>query len=431
MNKAGRVAVVGAGWAGLACAVELATAGIPVTVYEAARQAGGRARSVALDGHTLDNGQHLFVGAYRETLRLIRLVGENPEALMQRLPLRIEFPATQPAFRLALPQLPAPWHLAFGLLAARGATLGEKISAARFMQHLKRRRYRLARDTTVADWLDEEGQHGAIRRCLWEPLCLAALTTAPAHASAQIFANVLRDSLGGQREATDLLLARTDLGRVFPAHAARYIAAHGGELQLCHRITGFERDGKGWQVGDIQADDLVLAVPPHSLPQMLAHRSAHAPLLGQLATYSYEPIATAYLAYPEDLRLPFPMLGMAGPTGQWVFDRGALDGNAGMMAFVLSANGDWDTLEDGELVQRLHHEFTALVGPLPTPRWQRVIRERRATFSCHPELPRPGNETAEPGLWLAGDYTCADYPATLEGAIRSGVEAARGILAGR
>lgn len=431
MSGFGRVAILGAGWAGLACAVELAAAGVPVTVFEAAKQLGGRARSVELDGQQLDNGQHIFVGAYHETLRLMRLVGEKPEVVMQRLPLQVEVPDAQPPFRLALPLLPAPWHLAFGLLGARGATLREKLSAARFMQRLKRRQYRLVRDITVAAWLHQEGQRGAIRRHLWEPLCLAALNTAPENASAQIFANVLRDSLGGHREATDLLLARTDLGHVFPVHAARFVEKHGGEIRLSSRVTGFEREGNGWRVGDEHFGDLVLAVGPYSLPPLLVHRPAHEPLLHQLADFSYEPIATVYMAYPEDLRLPFPMLGMAGPTGQWVFDRGALDGTAGVMAFVLSANGDWDTLEDEELVQQLHTEFEGIAGPVPVPHWHRVIRERRATFSCAPNLPRPGNETAERGLWLAGDYTCAEYPATLEGAVKSGKTVAQLIIAAR
>lgn len=431
MDSFGRVAVVGAGWAGLACAVELAAADTPVTLFEAGRQVGGRARSVDLDGYRLDNGQHILVGAYRETLRLMRVVGENPDVVLQRLPLRVDFPGSVPPFRLALPLLPAPWHLAVGLLASRGATLREKLSAARFMQRLKRQRYRLPRDITVAAWLDREAQHGAIRRHLWEPLCLAALNTAPQHASAQIFANVLRDSLGGDRDATDLLLARTDLGHLFPEHAVRFIADRGGEIRLSSRISAFERDGNGWQIGAEHFDHVVLAVGPYSLPPLLIRRPAHEPLLHQLADYSYEPIGTAYLAYPEDLRLAFPMLGLPGPTGQWVFDRGALDGTDGVMAFVLSGEGDWDTLEDEELAQRLHAELTAAIGPLPSPHWYRVIRERRATFSCRPGLQRPGPETAERGLWLAGDYTCAEYPATLEGAVRSGVAAARGILSGR
>ncbi|MDQ5947506.1 MAG: hydroxysqualene dehydroxylase, partial [Pseudomonadota bacterium] len=166
MGRFGRVAIVGAGWAGLACAAELAAGGTPVTIFEASRQPGGRARSVEIKGHTVDNGQHLIVGAYSETLRLMKMVGARPEASLLRTPLQLDFPG---AFRMQLPELPAPWHLAIGLLKAAGASLGEKLSAAWFMQTLKTRHYRLARDTTVAEWLDSHGQTGALRRFLWEP----------------------------------------------------------------------------------------------------------------------------------------------------------------------------------------------------------------------------------------------------------------------
>jgi squalene-associated FAD-dependent desaturase len=427
VNRFGRVAVVGAGWAGLACAAELVAAKTPVTVFEASRQLGGRARSVEVDGHCLDNGQHLIVGAYTETQRLMRRVGAQPESLLKRAPLQLDYPG---AFRMKLPALPAPWHLAIGLLGASGASFGEKLSAAFFMQRLKRQHYRLMRDTTVAEWLDAQGQTGALRRFLWEPLCLAALNTAPKHASAQIFANVLRDSLGGGRDATDLLLPRTDLGRIFPEQAGQFIKANGGEIQHGARITELQRDGNGWQLAGEHFEHIVLAVAPQHVPPLLISRPAHEPLLHQLADYEYEPIGTAYLAYPASVKLPFPMLGLCGPLGQWVFDRSEMGGPAGMMAFVLSAEGDWDSLSDDVLAKKLHDELVAIIGPLPPPVWHRSIRERRATFSCRPNLQRPGPGTAERGLWIAGDYTYSDYPATLEGAVRSGIAAARAILDG-
>ncbi|HEX5803932.1 MAG TPA: hydroxysqualene dehydroxylase HpnE, partial [Azospira sp.] len=322
MSGFGQVAVVGAGWAGLACAAELAAAGLPVTVFEASRRVGGRARSVDLDGHLVDNGQHLLVGA-------------DPERLLLRLPLRLDYPG---AFRLQLPTLPAPWHLAGGLLAADGATLREKLSAALFMTRLKARRYRLDADRSVAAWLDREGQTGTLRRFLWEPLCLAALNTPPADASAQIFANVLRDSLGGAAGATDLLLQRRDLGEIFAEPAAQFVANRGGTIRRSTRLhaADIERDGNGWRVAGEHCEHLVLAVAPQHLAPLLQERPAHAALLQQLAGYAYEPIGTLYLAYPDTVRLPFPMLGLRGPLGQWVFDRGRLGGPPGQLACVLS-----------------------------------------------------------------------------------------------
>lgn len=425
-----KVAVIGGGWAGLAAAVELARAGARVTVMEAAKQLGGRARSVAFPDRTLDNGQHILVGAYRETLRLMKTVGADPERLLKRLPLELNFPGHPAAFRLRLPRLPAPLHLAIGLFAAQGASLGEKLSAARFMRFLQATNYRLDADGTVADLLDRHAQRGRLRRHLWEPLCLAALNTGADSASAQLFANVLRDSLGGGRAETDLLLPAADLDRLFPQPAAEFIRSHGGNIRLSTRVDRIDDD---LTINGEAFERIILAVAPQHAASLLKPHTETAAVAALLAGYAYEPIATVYAGYPAELKLPFPMLGLDGDgedrLGQWVFDRGALGDVPGLMSFVLSARGAWDERDNAALSVALHGELEmALRRELPLPRWHQVIRERRATFSCRPNLSRPSARTARPGLWLAGDYVCADYPATLESAVRSGVQAARGVL---
>ena len=436
--RLGRVAVVGGGWAGLAAAVELCAAGIEVCVFEAAKQLGGRARSVELQGHRLDNGQHILSGAYRESLRLIRMVGADPDRLLKRIPLDLDFPRA--GFRLRLPHLPAPFNLAIGLLGARGCSTAEKVSAARFMRSLQTRHYRLDTDTNVAEWLDCHRQTGSLRRFLWEPLCLAALNTAPENASAQIFANVLRDSLGGARSATDLLLPATDLDALFPQAAARFIEAHGGKVRRSTRVDAiFSPDaGGGLSIQHENFDHVIIAVAPQHAAKLLHDRPETAGITTLLAAYTYEPIGTVYAAYQPGLRLRRPMLGLEiglktpneKSLGQWVFDRGALGcGAPGMLSFVLSGHGDWENLDDAELLRRLHGELAdALDQSLPAPNWHYFVREARATFSCRRGLLRPAMQTPIKGLWLAGDYVCADYPATLEGAIRSGVTAAHGVL---
>lgn len=427
-SHARRVAIIGGGWAGLAAGVELSGAGVEVSLFESARQPGGRARSVIAQGHRLDNGQHILLGAYRETLRLMRAVGVAPERHLQRRPLALHQP--RDGFQLSLPRLPAPLHLAFGLTLARGCTWREKIYAIRFMKSLQARRYLLDSDISVSELLDKHKQHGALRQLMWEPLCLAAANTAPENTSAQVFANILRDSLGGGRADTDLLLPTSDLDQLFPIAAARYIEAHGGTIHRATRIKAITRD---LRIDDTPFDRIILATSPRQAAPLLAVLPETAAIATQLASYTYEPIGCAYLAYGEALELPLPMLGLESAhhphLGQWVFDRGQLGGPRGLMSFVLSANGDWDRLDDSALVRTLHCELEATLGrSLAAPVWQQVLRERRATFSCRPNLPRPTPRTPLAGLWLAGDYVYADYPGTLEGAIRSGVAAARGIL---
>lgn len=421
-----KVAIVGGGWAGLAAAVELCGSGADVTVFESARQLGGRARSIEVQGHRLDNGQHILIGAYRETLRLMQTVGAIPEHRLKRLALELNYPGA--GFHLRLPHLPAPLNLAIGLLRAQGCTWGEKFAAARFMRFLKVRDYRLAADCTLAELLDRHQQRGRVRRYLWEPLCLAALNTAPQSASAQIFANVLRDSLGGCRTDCDLLLPTVDLDQVFPNAAADFIRAHGGKIHLSTRI---EQIDPQLEVQGKTFDRVILAVAPQHAASLLAKQMQTAALAEMLANYSYEPIATLYAGYPPDVHLPCPMLGLDGGTkrglGQWVFDRGTLGGTHGVMGFVLSASGARDECDGESLLATLHVELEqALDRKLPQALWHQVVRERRATFSCRPNLPRPPAQAPLRGLWLAGDYVCTDYPATLEGAVRSGIAAAKG-----
>jgi squalene-associated FAD-dependent desaturase len=426
-----KVAIVGGGWSGLAAAVELCTAGAQLTIFEAAKQLGGRARSVELHDQSLDNGQHLLLGAYRQTLRLMQTVGADPQYLLKRTTLDLHYPGA--GFRLRLPRWPAPLNLAIGLLAARGASLSEKFAAVRFMRALQGANYRLASDCTVAELLDAHRQHGRLRRLLWEALCLAALNTPPQHASAQIFANVLRDSLGGCRADTDLLLPAADLDRIFAQPAAQFISAHQGEIRLSSRVEAIDRDDAGLSIGGERFDRVIVALAPQQAAPLLAPHQETAATAALLANYAFEPIGTLYAAYPPELRLPFPMLGLGGDDqgalGQWVFDRGQLGGAPGLMAFVLSAQGEWERRDSGQLLAALHGELEqALAIKLAPPLWHRLIRERRATFSCRADLPRPAAATALPGLWLAGDYCCADYPATLEGAVRSGIAAAAGAL---
>ncbi|HNH92833.1 hydroxysqualene dehydroxylase HpnE [Accumulibacter sp.] len=427
-----RVAVVGGGWAGLAAAVELLAAGVEVVVYEAARRLGGRARSVVMHGQRLDNGQHILSGAYGETLRLMQQVGADPARLLHRVPLALCFPgaASERPFALRLPRLPAPWHLAVGLFSARGASLGEKLAALRCLRRWQGTGYRLAADCSLAALLDRDRQFGALRRFLWEPLCLAALNTPAADASAQVFLNVLRDTVGGARAASDLLLPAVELDALFAQPAAEFIRAHGGEIRLSARV---EQIGESLGIAGERYAAVVLAVDAPHAAALLAQHGQTADLARLLAGYRCEPIATVYCAYPRELRLSEPMLGLAGgsPTrvGQWVFDRGALCGNDGLLAFVLSGRGAWEELDNSALFAALAGELAGVLRRrLPDPAWVRVVRERRATYSCRPALPRPPARTARRGLWLAGDYVCDEYPATLEAAVRSGVAAARGIL---
>lgn len=425
----GEIAVIGAGYAGLACAVELARAGERVVVFESGRVLGGRARVLERDGYRLDNGQHILIGAYTELLRLLRLVGVSPRALETRR-LCLEYPGH---LRLQAAPLPAPLHLAWGLAAARGLGPGGRRAAARLLRHLKRTGFDLPTEQTVAQLLDTTNQPSPLRPLVWEALCYAALNTPPESASARIFAHVLRDSLAAGAHASDLLIPRVDLSELFPVPAARYLARHGGRVEVAAPIRGVAAEDAGFRLHGDHRDrrfaQVVIATAPYHATALLPAAPELEALRNGIDALPYEPITTVYLAFDSGVRLPQPMVGVAKGCAQWLFDRGQLAGPSGMIAAVISAHGPHESLDRDELIAAVLADIAAIVGPLPPLAWHQAITERRATIAARPGLARPGNQTATPGLWLAGDYLASDYPATLESAVRSGVQCARQIRA--
>lgn len=430
-----RVAVVGAGWSGMAAAVELASAGCQVDLYEAARHVGGRARRVVFEGITLDNGQHILLGAYAETLRLIRLTGGDERDLMRRLPLELTYPGE---FTLCAPTwLPAPLHLLYALLAARGLAWRDKIAALGFMHALRMTGFRVVPDVTVAEFLLRHRQTLRARAYLWDPLCVAALNTAPEIASAQVFATVLCDTFSGARSDSDLLIPRVDLSSLFPDPALNYVLERGGVWHPGMQIDALvECDGRimvcsGAAGSEFEA--VVCALPPPRAAALFRGSSESALSLQRLLeAFEFEPIVTCYLQYPARVRLPRPMIGLSAAISQWAFDRGVLGGPAGLIAVVVSAAGRLRGLAGDALAEEVHRELEAVLPSLPRPLRQQVIVEKRATFRCTPNLLRPRTQGPCAGLFFAGDHVADpaghDYPATLEGAVRSGVAAARAAL---
>ena len=479
-----RVAVVGAGWAGCAAAVELTLQGHQVELYESSRSLGGRARglrrraaaqsagtdtidtieaSAEAGDHLasarsstddqweerLDNGQHILLGAYRETLRLMRTVGIDIDKNLLRLPLQMRYPIATNGMDFLTTRLPAPLHLAVALLRATGLTAADKMAVARFSSAARWIDWRLNLDCSVAELLERFNQTDRVILLLWRPLCIAALNTPPERASAQVFLNVLRDSLGARRAASDMLLPTVDLSALFPDQAARFIAGHGATLRLATRVTALRRAGDGWvlDTGAPMAakgqtppafDRVILATPVADTVRLLASAGHVAPGLH----FDYEPITTCYLQYAADMRLAQPFNALLddpaiGHWGQFVFDRGQLDeSQAGLLAVVISASGGAVALAHAALCLAVAAQLAqvfdrpALRQPLRT----KVISEKRATFSCTPGLLRPGPVTGLAGVLLAGDYVvnkytasddvASDYPATIESAVRSGVRAA-------
>lgn len=414
-----RIAVIGAGWAGLAAAVEAVRAGHEVTAFEMAAQPGGRARDFAHEGLTLDNGQHILIGAYVQTLRLMRAVGIDPEDVLLRTPLRLSEPDGR-----GLHLRPGEPRSAFAgaVLRRAGWSWRDRLSLLAAAAGWSLRGFRCAPDLSVAALT--AGLGASVRRDLIEPLCVAALNTPAADASAAVFLRVLRDALFGGAGSADLLLPRRPLGELFPVPALSWLRARGAAVRMSTRVRSLTPGGPGWCVDGERFDRVLLATPAGEAARLVAPFAPE--WAACAAAFTYEPIVTVYLE-AGTTRLPEAMLALpasASAPAQFVFDRGQLGGPAGLLAFVISGAQPWIDAGREVTLAATVAQARDMLGQLLAgePRPVMLVAEKRATFRCVPRLRRPPRLIA-PGLIAAGDHVDGPYPATLEGAVRSAVEA--------
>lgn len=455
--------IIGGGWSGLACAITLAREGIQVHLLESARQLGGRARGIHSKNifpaqnaayQTLDNGQHIMLGAYRSTLSLFKVIGLNETDVLERQTLELNlFSPHEISIQIKAALLPAPFHLIIALIKVQGFSLSERISAIQMSLKLALKRYSLQEDISVADLLFQYQQSPKLIQSFWEPLCLATMNTPIHYASAQVFLNVLKDSFGNNKNDSDLLFLKKDLSQIFCVPAFEFITRQGGQVDCASKVTGLTikplqpsfkaavKPDYNFVVTTAKASyeshSVVLACPAFISDQLLHTPGNHINtqmtsfLTPQNASlkFNYEPICTVYMQYPPAIRLPSRMVGFVNTTAQWAIDR-SLCQQPGLIAVIISGPGKHIHMPHQQLADIIHNELGHCITDLPEYLDFRILTQHKATFSCRVniEQQRPHNDTLIPGLFLAGDYTNTHYPATLEGAIKSGINTAKKII---
>lgn len=428
--------IVGGGWAGLAAAAELARHGIAVTVLEASRQLGGRARAIRFGTHRLDNGRHILLGGYRAVFAVLQQLGIPLPRVFRRVRFDIVLRGSRPPdIRFAAAALPAPFNLLGGFMTMRGLGVGARLTALRFLLKARRHRFEVLPDVPLAKYLRRAGQDQAVIRGLWQPLCQAALNTPIEQASTRLFLHVLRDTFFGKRHDTDFVLPVTDLTSCLPEPAADFIERHGGSVRLASRVQAI-RVHDGQVIGVVIRDELlparhvIVATPPEACAELLRDHPMLASIVEGLEKLGASPICTAYLRYPPEVGLGRPFIGVLDATVHWLFDHGQLTGQHGLIAAVINGPGAHMRLSSETLTDLIVREIAQLFPSWPRPVATKLIREKRATLAAvaRVDLLRPGPLTAVKGLWLAGDYTATGYPSTLEGAVKSGLLCARRII---
>lgn len=423
----------------MAAAVAHARQGHQVTVLEAARTLGGRARAVPAtlpDGRaiTLDNGQHILIGAYSACLQLMRELGVHEHPHLLRLPLQLRF---ADGCGLQLPNLPPPWDALVGIVRASGWPWAAKWALLRRAALWRLQGFACPPHTTVTQLC--AGLPQQLMDEFIEPLCVSALNIAATQASGQVFLKVLQDSLFSGRGGSHMLLPRTDLTQLMPQAAAQWLATQGAQVHTGARVdaiatlphTNAARRAVHWGTHTATFDHITLACPAWEAARLvaglhhsMANSSASPATLEALHTWhtcaaalQHTAIATVY-AWAPGAQLAQPIVALRSSLqapAQFALDRGQLGGPAGLLALVVSAStGERETLQT-QVMQQARQQLA-----LPTLQAVQTIIEKRATFACTPGLTRPSHHIA-PGLNACGDYVDGPYPATLEGAVRSGL----------
>jgi squalene-associated FAD-dependent desaturase len=438
------VVVIGGGVAGLAAATSLAGRGARVTVVEARPHLGGRASSFVdpATGETVDNGQHILMGCYRETFAFLRRIGATSRVRVQP---SLAVPAIDVAGNrsvLSCPPLPAPWHLLAGIIEWDALGWKDRLSALRLGTPVKAEQRRLRGATglaacspeeTVEQWLVRNGQTPRLREMLWDPLALAALNQAPRDAAAPTFVRVLAEMFGPHPQAASIAFPVAPLDSMYAAPSRDFLEGHGGQVWTNALARVIVEGGRAVGVKarggrEVRAGAILSSVPWFALPSLfeqvpaaLQHVVSNASRMGSC------PIVTVNLWFDRAV-LGAPLVGLPGRAMQWAFDRGEIMGT-GLSLVSLVSSGAAGVVRLGNdaavsLALRELHDALPLARSAAV-RKASVVRERRATCSLAPGQPaRPPMHTRLEGFYLAGDWTDTGLPGTIESAALSGHRAA-------
>jgi hydroxysqualene dehydroxylase len=436
--------VIGAGFAGLSAAVRLARQGARVLVLESRSRLGGRATAFTdrETGELVDNGQHVLVGCYRETLAFLEEIGARGNVTFQPTLGVTMVDRAGRRSRLDVPALPPPpFHLIAGVFEWAALSWRDRLSILRMRTPIAVARRSLTPGAhgiaaspgeTVENWLIRNGQTARLREMLWDPLALAALNQQPAHAAAPAFARVLAEMFGPDPKAAAIGIPNKPLDAMYAEPARAYIERHGGSVRTGatatirlddERVSFVTTRTERFEVGHV-----IAAVPWFAFAALFdGETGAIAGLVARTRAMASSPIVTVNL-WLDGAIFEEPFVGLPGREMQWVFDkRHAFGPSASHLSLVSSGAAAVAARSNEALIATAHAQ---LVEAFPRARQVRllratVIREPNATFSLAPgQPPRPGTSTPIRGLYIAGDWVDTGLPSTIESAVRSGHAAA-------
>lgn len=428
-----KVVILGGGLAGLASATALAEQGFTVELYESRQRLGGRASSFQdlTSGQMVDTCQHVTMGCCTEFARFCNTVGIDHFLQPQRT-LYFMTPDRRVS-RFQSDPLPAPLHLARSFLGLHHLTLMEKFKLGRALLKLKKEP--VDADPPFLDWLKSHGQTQRMIDRFWGLVLISALNEEPDRCGLKYARKVFVDGFLNDRRGFEVSLPTVPLGRLYGRELQTFLEKHGTKLHLgvgIKSIQGNERQVEKILLRDgreITADYYVSAVPFDRLLSMLPTEwiEQHS-YFSNMQHLETSPITSAHCWYDRPVT-KLPHVVLVDGLGQWVFNRGEVAPNEYYLQVVISAARQFRGLNNSQIEQQLTAELSRLF-PAAKPhalKRCRIVTEHAATFSAVPGVDqwRPQQQSPIENLFIAGDWTATGWPATMEGAVRSGYLAAK------
>ncbi len=443
--------IVGGGLAGLSAAVDLSSSGLRILLVEQKPHLGGRTYSFRdrMTGDVVDNGQHLMMGCYRETLRYLDTIGSSHQTTLQPQ-LHIDFlhPTKGPAALHCL-SLPSPLNILTGLLRLQTLPFVHRLRLLRLGTELlasSEKKERELASLTVDEWLRRCGQTEENRKYLWDVIAIGTLNDDPKTVSALLFYRVLKTAFMGRARDASLLIPRAGLSEVLVNPAVEFINQRGGTVLPGTPADSFifgRKGMKGISVGkrELRGTTVISAVPYYSLQAMFRNSNGDPPIEQPLHAFHSSPIITIHLWYERRI-FEKEFAAILDSTIQWIFNKTAIfgqtSGDRQCLSLVISGASKQVDWPKDRLVSAACRELSRVIPDTRRlkPVHSVVIKEKRATFSATPQIlpARPGVVTDAENFFLAGDWTETGFPATIEGAVQSGfgaAKAAREFLGGR
>ncbi len=441
--------VIGAGFAGLSAAVALAERGVRVTVLEGKPALGGRAYSFvdADTGDFVDNGQHVLMGCYTETLDFLERIGAHGQ-LVFREDLEIEMlagPGQSAVLKTA--RLPGPLHMTAALLGYRHLSMAERISVmCGGLRLLAMRRFGGGelRNLTVAQLMDRLGQSEHARQCFWYPMSIATLNDVPEASSAQLLAEVLKRAFFSRRRDSAFVYSRVGLSDLYCSGAKQLIKRAGGTV-VSHSIVEMLELGARGHVASvrlrdgrrIEASNFISAVPAPQLLRLLPENAVADPFFSRFTGLSSSPIICVHVWLDREVTNS-PFIGFIGTTTQWLFNKRRIfaqrgEAHPGYLSFVISGARKLVDRSNQEILDIVINDLHAMIPASRTATVVKslVLKEKNATMA--PDLRshqlRPTANTPIANFFLAGDWIQTELPATIESAVISGRAAAAAVIA--